>query len=174
MSAKYDQYLKEHIENVVKGYDWLSENLPRWVVESGLSREEVLKHDQSKFLPKEYNAYDNHFYGDKSKGEEFEFAWLHHIHNNPHHWQYWILLNDDSEEGNICLDMPLKYIVEMVCDWWSFSWKCGDLEEIQHWYSEHQNHIRLSYYTREVVEVLIKEIVSKLDELYIEELVNTD
>lgn len=92
------------------------------------------------------------------------YAWLHHIHENPHHWQYWVLVNDDPEEGAIALDIPYKYVIEMICDWWSFSWKTGNLYEIFDWYDAHKNHMILSEYTRELVEEILEKIKVKLDE----------
>nr|DAE02562.1 MAG TPA: hypothetical protein [Siphoviridae sp. ctmYS12] len=28
------------------------------------------------------------------------------------------------------MDMPYNYIIEMICDWWAFSWNKGNLQEI--------------------------------------------
>ena len=85
-----------------------------------------LNHDESKNDPDEYNAYDDYFYGkNRSYGVVMAFkqAWLEHIHRSPHHWQHWVLINDEPEEGEVILEMPYEYIIEMICDWWSFSWK---------------------------------------------------
>ena len=126
----------------------------------------VNAHDQSKYSKEEYDAYDNYFYGNRSYEvvREFNVAWLHHIHNNPHHWQYWILHNDNPDEGMILLDMPDEYILEMICDWWSFSWTKGDLYEIFNWYNERKSYIKLSDETREKVEGVLDTIKDKLDE----------
>lgn len=35
----------------------------------------------------------------------FNIAWLKHIHRNPHHWQYWILLNDNGKGNLIFSDL---------------------------------------------------------------------
>ena len=87
-------------------------------------------HDISKFLPSEFFPYVNHFYGGKGKevigrigyykpidtgDKEFDFAWLLHQKRNKHHWQWWLLPEDDG--GVKKLEMPLKYIKEMLCDW---------------------------------------------------------
>lgn len=45
----------------------------------------------------------------------FDRAWLKHIHRNPHHWQYWLLQQDDGRR--ILLLPPADVIDEMVCDW---------------------------------------------------------
>lgn len=179
MSEKYDEYIREHKENVFKGFQWLEENLPEVLpskdasAESGISEYDTCKyqcefaHDKSKFDYEEYDAYDKYFYGGNKSFEvveNFNKAWLHHIHNNPHHWQHWILINDDPKEGEKILDMPDVYIIEMICDWWTFSWKKGDLFEIFNWYDEHKAHMKLSEYTRMKVEDILGKIKEKLSE----------
>lgn len=78
-----------------------------------------LKHDLSKYSPKEFlesarfwtgkdspiNA-AKRFYG-KSQ------AWLHHKGRNSHHWAYW---TDNFSEGMTVYPMPRDDFVEMVCD----------------------------------------------------------
>ena len=64
----------------------------------------------------------------KEVEDRFDAAWLHHQHNNPHHWQHWLLREDDG--GTKALEMDHLYVVEMVCDHWAFSWVKGDLYEI--------------------------------------------
>ena len=61
------------------------------------------------------------------------------------------------------MDMPFNYIVEMICDWWSFSWSKGDLTEIFTWYDEHKDYIKLSNYTRRNVENILRQIKRKLN-----------
>ena len=101
------------------------------------------------------NAY---FYGGNRSYavvQEFNYAWLRHIHRNPHHWQYWILVNDDPDEGEVVMDMPYNYIIEMICDWWAFSHMKGDLTEIFKWYDEHRDYMKLSDNTRKEVEWIL-------------------
>lgn len=126
MSDQYDAYLQSHRENVRRGLEWLQTNLPSvfegkidydWFIDFG--------HDLSKNEPDEYNAYDAYFYGGSRSHavvEAFHRAWLLHIHRNPHHWQHWVLINDDPKESEIVLEMPYHCIIEMICDWWAFSW----------------------------------------------------
>lgn len=61
--------------------------------------------------------------------------------------------------------MPYEYILEMVCDWWSFSWSKGDLFDLFTWYSEHKDYIKLSDKTRSTVEDIFCKIESKLKEV---------
>lgn len=147
MSYQYDQYLAKHKENVKKGYDWLLENLPDLVKNiPNLGWQTGFAHDQSKSEPDEYEAYDAYFYGGNRSFkvvQEYRKAWLLHLHRNPHHWQHWVLINDDPEEGEILIEMPDNYILEMICDWWSFSWAIGNHYIIFDWWDKHKNYIKL-------------------------------
>lgn len=167
MSAEYDKYIKEHKEALMHGLEWMQQNLPSTVINGekmveALANAEI--HDQSKYDKEEYDAYDAYFYGDIQRPPEvqsaFDRAWLHHIHLNPHHWQHWVLLEDDPNLGSFgkVLDMPLEYIYEMIADWWTFSWRNNHLMEIFDWYTAHQNNIRLSLKTRMIVEQLLSAI----------------
>ena len=105
MSFQYDQYLARHRANVKRGFDWLSENLPGLMTNTltaGWNTE--FAHDQSKNEPNEYEAYDAYFYGNNRSYEvvqRYQRAWLLHIHRNPHHWQHWVLIHDDKEDGEL-------------------------------------------------------------------------
>ena len=171
MSAIYDEYINEHKRNVAAAYKWLTSHIPAIFKSddpefaSKVEHNCVYSHDESKRDFKEYDAYDDYFYGNRSYEvlRNFNYAWLHHIHNNPHHWQYWILHNDDPDQGEIILDMPDEYIIEMICDWWSFSWKKGDLYEIFNWYEQRKGYIKLSDLTRRKVETTLAYIKNELD-----------
>lgn len=165
MSLAYDEYLAEHIGNVNKGLHWMLDNL-------ALSQEEKsaietamvsFNHDESKYSTEEYNAYDQYFYGqNKSYAvvQAFNYAWLHHIHQNPHHWQYWVLLEDDPNGWTPykTLLIPLPYIFEMIADWWSFSWKSGNLFEIFNWYAEHRDKQYINEESRMILEQILEKI----------------
>ena len=173
MSVEYDLYLNEHRANTKKAFDWLLEN----VLETSSSSMKtsvinaiynIKKHDESKYSDEEYIAYDNWFYKHADEHteqleKEFNMAWLHHIHNNPHHWQHWVLVNDDAELGTIALEMPYEYVIEMVCDWWSFSWKSESLYEIFNWYDKNKSHMIMHEKTRDDVENILSAIKSTLD-----------
>lgn len=171
MSVQYDNYLTEHKENVAKGFRWLQENIPE-VIEDGFEWQICFNHDASKTDPEEYDAYDAYFYGSNrsySVVQNFKKAWLRHIHNNPHHWQHWILINDERKEGMVVIDMPYIYVVEMICDWWSFSWTKGDLNEIFGWYEDRKDYMKLSANTRRSVEYILGKMKDKLEEKDIDE-----
>lgn len=128
--AKYSNYIKSHCEDVQKAYDYLKEYLydeifPKLEIPEDEMDEMIEKHDKSKYSPEEFQAYADHFYGNNGKKQnekspEYEYAWRHHYENNPHHPEFW---------GKI-KEMPFSAFLEMMCDWWSFSWKNGELLEI--------------------------------------------
>lgn len=165
MSLAYDEYLAEHIGNVNKGLHWMLDNLflsqeEKTAIETAMVS---FNHDESKYSTEEYDAYDKYFYGgNKSYAvvQAFNYAWLHHIHHNPHHWQYWVLLEDDPESGlpYKTLPIPLPYIFEMIADWWSFSWKSENLFEIFNWYAEHRSKQIINPKSREIVEYILEKI----------------
>jgi len=168
MSYKYDEYLGEHFDNVEAAYDWLQENLPELLtLEYDLDWQICYGHDQSKRSLDEYSAYDDYFYGEKKTeaiDQAFDLAWLHHIHHNPHHWQYWILHLDDPTKAVTVVEMPYNYIIEMICDWWSFSFAKDDLTLIFAWYEENKPHIMFHEKTRKIVEDILGKIKTKLEE----------
>lgn len=170
MSCKYDEYLMEHKANVARSFNWIRYNLPEIteILDSSDINAICFDHDSSKYWMEEYYAYDAYFFGEKRTKlveEKFNLAWLHHIRNNPHHWQHWVIINDDPEEGETILEMPYNYIVEMVCDWWAFSWNKGNPHEIFDWYDKHKDHIKLHPTTRDTVNYILNKIKNKLEEI---------
>lgn len=165
MSAKYDLYLTEHRENVINAYIWLCDYLPEVIYNWQYTSMLMYKHDQSKNEKDEYEAYDAYFYGGNRSYEvvtKYHRAWLKHIHRNPHHWQHWVLINDDPDEGEVVLAMPNHYIIEMICDWWSFSWAKNEPEEIFDWWDKHSEYIKLEEDTRKTVIDILERIKEKL------------
>lgn len=163
MSQQYTAYIVDHVNYVQQAFDWLvSHNLIDYET---LPKCHIAEHDLSKYTEDEYDAYDKYFYGNGRKPEEvknnFNYAWLHHIHNNPHHWQHWVLIND--EDGTIALEMPQEYIYEMLSDWWAFSFKKGDLKEIFKWYDSHKANMMLHKNTKKLIEELLEKIKKILD-----------
>ena len=169
MSKEYDDYLNEHIGAVRNAAAWMADNLG--IVRDMTAEEQYTfdyaaqLHDESKWGVAEYGPYDAYFYGERDE-EAFNRAWLHHIHSNSHHWQHWLLMNDDGKYRDpdkvIPLEMPRVCALEMVADWWSFSWRSGNLEEVFGWYEEHKDNIILQPKTREFVESVLDEIHERL------------
>ena len=168
MSDIYDQYLKDHRTCVGMAYHYIANKIPEVLEGHDFEWQCNFSHDHSKFDDEEYKAYDDYFYGNRSYAvvEAFNKAWLHHIHNNPHHWQYWVLFEDDpdSMKPYKALEMSLDYIIEMICDWWSFSFRRGDLYELFDWYDAHKNKMILHPKTRKKVEDILEKIRKELDE----------
>ena len=167
MSSQYDSYLEQHKANVKKGFEWIREHIPD-ILQGDFDYEWqiCLNHDHSKTEPDEYEAYDAYFYGGNRSFDvvqNFNKAWLLHIHRNPHHWQHWVLINDEPNEGEIIIQMPINYIVEMICDWWAFSWNKGDLTEMFSWYEERKNYIKMHKNTRKTVEDIFAKIKEALN-----------
>ena len=165
IEVKYDEYLEKHRQAVKKAYQWIAAYIPELTDVEATRNIEF--HDMSKNTPDEYTPYDNYFYGEQTPAiiEAFNRAWLMHIHRNPHHWQYWVLINDEPKEGTILIEMPYPYIIEMICDWWAFSWIKGDLSEMFAWYKDHADYIKLHNNTRSIVEEILEMIRTKLTEV---------
>ena len=151
MSREYDQYLIDHKESVRTAYQWFKRNMPEFVLDglinSGLTLEALehqilVEHDASKTRFDEYPAYDRHFFSGLPLSDtqsEFNLAWLKHIHRNPHHWQYWVLPSEDLRtDPAFALEMPQNYVLEMLCDWWSFSWRNYEPDRIFEWWDRHK------------------------------------
>jgi len=122
-------------------------------------------HDWSKFLPDEWFPYLNYFYGGRSKVSReksgyykptdtgdaaFDFAWLLHQKRNRHHWQWWILPEDEG--GVKILPMPDKCRREMLADWMGAGKAQGYGDNTATWYAEHKGKMQLHPETREWIE----------------------
>lgn len=164
MSVEYDRYLEEHAKNVRKGFYWIKKSLPEILIDiPGVNYElMILLHDDTKTIPSQYNAFDEYLFGKPKKDTmmKYRYAELEHINSNPHHWQHWMLINDDGTK--LLLDMPYEYIIEMICNWWSHSWAKGDPFEIFDWFEENQKHIKLSKRTKDTVIDILTKLEQKL------------
>lgn len=129
-----------------------------------------IRHDLSKFLPSEFIPYARYFYGSYPKHSRispgtittyrglyqediqkaFDYAWLLHIHRNPHHWQHWLLHKDDG--GLKVLPMPIKYLAEMGCDWLGAGKAITGENNIAEWYSKNKDNIVVGEVQRKFLE----------------------
>lgn len=133
---------------------------------------EGIVHDFSKFLPSEWYPYVNHFYGPKAEDPRdetgyykptdtgdaaFDFAWLLHQKRNRHHWQWWILPEDEG--GMKVLPMDFYALREMLCDWCGASkaQRHGGWAGVRVWYDKHASKMTLHSTTRCTVELLLEE-----------------
>lgn len=136
----------------------------------------ALWHDASKFTPSEWKPYVDYFYGDNSgegleaigtwglaelapfgfyAKDRFDVAWNHHQKRNKHHWQYWLLTND--EEGTYPLSMPERYAREMVADWNGAGRTLGK-PDTRAWYEKNKGNIKMRDDTRVFVEGLLRRL----------------
>jgi len=82
--------------------------------------------------------------------QAYSVAWLKHQHRNPHHWQYWVLTQDDDLP--IVLEMPLRYRKEMLADWRGAGQAQGFGDNTKTWYGTHKNKMSLQVETRGWIE----------------------
>jgi len=142
----------------------------------------LLIHDWSKLLPCEWFPYAEFFYGKKKSTEWFRLyseygaaelapwgesvqdlfdeAWLHHIHYNKHHWNYFVLVREDGD--SFALPMPEKYVREMVADWYGAGRAIIGKWNITEWWEKHRGTIKLHPITRKLAEDLIVQAAKKL------------
>ncbi len=151
---EYKNYVIEHKERVLQFAEWLRGQLPELFenVDLDLFNEMIQEHDESKFSEEEFEPYAQKWYGDGEKTLEYEEAWKHHWMNNEHHPEYWL--------GE---DMPYIYILEMICDWGSFSIDKGDLSELSDFYynkAKADPEKNLSDATQEIIEDILQQINS--------------
>ena len=154
---EYKDYVIKHKKNVFKFADWLEENLPDLFENVDLDTfwDIIKEHDDSKFSEEEFEPYAQKWFGDKKKTLEYEEAWKHHYMNNEHHPEYWL--------GE---DMPYIYILEMLCDWGSFSIDKGNFHELINYYYEQAKDDKeknLSDATKEIIEEILGKIETILD-----------
>ena len=124
-------------------------------------------HDWSKFRLSEFIPYARNFFGHYSSYDsnevknksglfkedikrKFDYAWLLHIHRNPHHWQFWLLQEDNGPPKNI--PIPIKYLKEMICDWRGAGKSITGKDNILEWYKKNKDKINLNRINRKLVE----------------------
>ena len=129
-----------------------------------------IRHDWSKYRPSEWFPYAAFFYTPSEQktvkrdstgyykptdtgDAAFDFAWLLHQKRNRHHWQWWVLPEDDG--GTKVLEMPDVYIKEMVCDWIGAGLAQGHGRDVVTWYDKNKEKMQLTSTTRRRVESLI-------------------
>ena len=154
---EYKEYVDAHKERVSQFADWLKENLPGLFenIDVELFDEMIRDHDESKYSEEEFEPYAQKWFGGGKKTLEYEEAWKHHWMNNEHHPEFWL--------GE---DMPYIYILEMLCDWGSFSIDKGDFKELSDFYfnkAKDDPDKNLSEATKEIIEDILSQIDSIID-----------
>lgn len=118
----------------------LFQGLPLWL---------ALLHDADKLWPDEFRAYAASFQGDRyHRAGDFLGAWHRHQRRSKHHWQAWVVLDEDGTLKP--LPMPARYRREMLADWRAASVGYG--RTAADWYAEHAYLMVLHDETRRWVE----------------------
>jgi hypothetical protein len=146
---EYKQYVIDHKERVSQFSSWLQKECPDLFenIDIEVFNDLIAEHDESKFSEEEFEPYAQKWFGDGKKTREYELAWEHHYMNNEHHPEYW-----DGE------DMPYIYILEMICDWGSFSIASGDMKELSDFYyskAKEDPEKNLSEATQDIIENIL-------------------
>lgn len=126
-----------------------------------------LTHDLSKFRPSEFFPYANFFWGDIKHGRDatgyykptdtgddgFDKAWFLHQKRNAHHWEYWVFPGHNGEIK--VLDMPQKYLIEMLCDWWGAGKAQKSNTSVKEWFYLSRDKMQLSEQTKNWIGMFI-------------------
>jgi hypothetical protein len=151
----YRNYLTEHISNVQRAYkENFQGHFSQYPELGPVLKSLIANHDASKYQNDEFEPYRAYFYPteweDSSNAEyNFDNAWRLHQHRNPHHWQHWVLIEDSGTVT--ALDMPIKYVIEIICDWHSFSYKYPESTARQ-WYTDNKDNMILSEATADWID----------------------
>lgn len=120
----------------------------------GVDRELIIIHDLSKSFDDEFPWYVRRFGGGIKDDPEWPVAWNHHIHNNPHHWEYWITPGG-NEEKDLVLEMPDNYALEMIADWMGSGRAYTGGWDMTEWLKGNLSRIKLHSKTRKFVEKVL-------------------
>lgn len=93
----------------------------------GVSNTQLKEHDKSKWTHHEYPFYADRFWGRKEHGSKFVSAMNHHLRCNMHHPEYWLMQN------GVKVEMPRKFVMEMIADWKAASYQYTGSDNIQDW-----------------------------------------
>lgn len=118
-------------------------------------------HDMSKFKLSEWLPYARCFYAPDGSSQykeddAFNLAWNQHQKYNKHHWQYWLITWDRGVTEP--LQMPYKYVYEMVADWMGAGRAITGKWETRDWYIKNKNNIQLHPNSRALVETILETI----------------
>ncbi len=123
-------------------------------IKVGVPPFQLLIHDLSKLSLSEYNFWLNRLVNPDIN--IYDYGWINHYHKNKHHWQFWVLREDSGVTR--CLEMPDKYIKEMVADWMGAQKNKIGNWDTKEWYYKRKDTILLHPNTRIKVEKIINEL----------------
>lgn len=156
---EYIDYIKEHIQNVQKAYEEIT-NMNNDKIKELYSndaklvnevKQRVNIHDASKYQKEEFDAYRRNFHPindeeKKNAKEDFDKAWEHHWKNNDHHWQ--------ARQNTTELNKPA--VIEMICDWIAMGYKFNDRP--YEYYKKNKNEIKLNNLEKDYTESILNAI----------------
>ena len=176
---EYLEYIKEHIKNVIDCYNnYMIPLLDETNISSEVSDEDIKDaikdlgeiietHDTSKFTDAEFGGYRAKYYPTyqeqiqdndyKRKIDDwYQECWEHHYKTNDHHPMYWV-----NEELLEPVDMSLRAIIEMLCDWEAVSLYQGT--STVDWYKNYAEDEKkaMSLNTKAIVEDLLFNVLHK-------------
>lgn len=102
---------------------------------------QAIVHDIHKFHPKEFFPYAINYHGPYKRDErpqwlrnDYDNAWKHHYSTwfGKHHWLHW--------NG---IDMPHKYVLEMIADFRGVGRSLKGYDESVEWYAENRHKMTL-------------------------------
>lgn len=147
--------------------------LHKWYVfqagrRTGVPLWRLIIHDWSKFTPTELFGYAGNIYGSTDK-DKWAKAWLHHLHNNPHHPEHWILSwrgNPDFYNGIghriapfvTVLPMPETYVREMIADMMGTGYGFSRSWDISEWLNQNGPDMPFHPRTIAVIKKVLEEV----------------
>jgi len=147
-------------------------------IEFGVPLWRAVIHDWSKLTPAEFLPYaQNWFWTKEQKNDEtiregglvgniyeaipfgklisdrYTVALNHHFHNNPHHWDYWVVHKVGEKPWG--LPMPETYVREMLADWKGAGLAKNDKNDVVAWYKKNGRGFIIRDETRILIEKLL-------------------
>ena len=93
----------------------------RMCFQIGLYKQGLL-HDLSKYSWTEFSRGSRYFQGNRSPNNYerelygYSVSWLHHKGRNRHHFEHWVDYSLDKEHVIMGVQMPRRYVAEMIAD----------------------------------------------------------
>ena len=126
----------------------------KYGIKFGISFKQMLVHDLSKFSYTEIKGY---VYNNGNE-DLYIAAWNHHLKNNKHHSEYWVIPDKKNPKKILTLDMPEKYIREMIVDWHSAGMAYVGKDDVEDWLADNHDRFNLSDNTKIILIKILKEI----------------
>lgn len=162
---QYIKYIEKHQENIKNAFEEMvmcpDMSFIPWEFYHVDLYEQILKHDNSKYKPEEFDAYRKNFYPVNEEEKElnkddFEKAWKHHWESNRHHWE--CREYDNCEDGKLSRQQTLDCL-ENVLDWMAMGYQFNDRP--YQFYEKNKDKIKLPQAEKDFIEKVIYEGIDK-------------